>query len=184
MTGDFSRKPTLTGDRVVLRPFREDDNPAIATALQDLEVIRLTGSEPLTWDEAAEQKLRDWYAARNTQPDRLDLAIEDRATGQWVGEVVLYEVDIRNANCTFRTLIGPSGRDRGLGSEALRLLLPYAFTTLALHRIELHVFDFNPRARRVYEKAGFQVEGIQREVLRTPDGWADAVQMAILNPDR
>ncbi|AGL18493.1 GNAT family N-acetyltransferase [Actinoplanes sp. N902-109] len=182
MTGDFSIKPTISGDLVVLRPFQAGDYPAIVTALQDPEVLRLTGSSPFTWDETGHARLREWYATRNDQTDRLDLAITDRATGQWVGEVVLHKVDKPNANCTFRMLIGPSGRDRGLGTESVRLLVRYAFEQLDLHRIALQVYPFNPRARHVYEKAGFVAEGIEREVLRTGDGWSDAVTMAILNP--
>jgi RimJ/RimL family protein N-acetyltransferase len=181
VNGDFSVKPTLIGDLVVLRPFHEDDYPAIVTALQDPEVLRLTGSGPYPWDETGHARLREWYATRNDQKDRLDLAVADRATGRWVGEVVLYKVDFTNANCTFRMLIGPGGRDRGLGTESVRLLVRYAFEQLGLHRIGLHVFPFNPRARRVYEKAGFQAEGVEREVLKTPEGWSDAITMAILN---
>ncbi len=181
--GDFAVKPTLTGERVVLRPFRDDDFPAIERALRDPEIIRLTGSTPLVWDETAERRLREWYGTRNRQTDRLDLAIADRATGEWAGEVVLNELDRRNAACNFRILVGPQRQDRGLGSEAMGLLLPYAFRQLHLHRVALSVYDFNPRARHVYEKAGFVAEGRLRHTLRTPDGWADTIVMAALSPD-
>ncbi|MFI5935344.1 GNAT family N-acetyltransferase [Actinoplanes sp. NPDC051494] len=182
MTGDFSIKPTLTGERVELRPFLDEDYPAIEAALRDPEVIRLTGSTPIVWDEAAHVRLREWYSTRNRQPDRLDLAVTDRATGHWVGEVVLNKVDVHNQACNFRILIGPGGRDQGFGTEAVRLLLDHAFGTLGLHRVELQVFAFNPRARRVYEKAGFQAEGVLRDALRTPGGWADAIVMSALAP--
>ena len=46
---------------------------------------------------------------------------------------------------------------------------------------ELQVFAFNPRARRVYEKVGFVVEGTLREVLRYDDVWVDATVMSILD---
>lgn len=178
---DFSVKPTLTGDRVVLRPFTVDDAAAFQAILVDPEVIRLTGSppqEPFDLD-----RLRDWYGSRSSQTDRLDLAVVDRATGECVGEVVLFEWDQHNNNCTFRTLIGPSGRGRGLGTEAVRLVVGYGFEQLGLHRIGLQVFDFNPRARRVYEKVGFVAEGTERQVLRDGDDWVDATGMSILAPE-
>ena len=89
-----------------------------------------------------------------------------------------WEPDNRPVN--FRILIGPRGRDRGLGTEATRLLLAHAFDRLGLHRVELEVFAFNPRARRAYEKAGFTVEGVRRDALRFDGEWVDAVVMSVL----
>ena len=183
MAVDFSVKPVLTGDKVTLRPFAADDFPAIRAALLDPEVTRLTGSRPVAWDRAIEDRTRDWYDTRGAQADRLDLAVEDRATGGWAGEVVLNQFDPDNASCNFRVMFGPGGRDRGLGTEAVRLIVGYGFARLGLHRIALEVYDFNPRARRVYEKAGFVAEGVLRDALCTADGWADATVMAILADD-
>ena len=179
MAADFSVKPTLAGPRVVLRPFADADFPAIREALRDPEVVRLTGSRPIVWDEPTEQRLREWYRSRAGQSDRLDLAVEERATGQWVGEVVLNEWDPDRRSCNFRTMFGPRGRDRGLGTEAVRLLVGYGFAELGLRRITLEVYAINPRARRTYEKVGFVAEDVLRNVLRTPEGWADATVMAI-----
>ncbi|MCU7827385.1 GNAT family N-acetyltransferase [Kitasatospora sp. DSM 101779] len=181
MTADFARKPVLTGTAVQLRPFRPEDLPHITAALDDPEVLRLTGSAhrpPIGADALAR-----WYATRNEQTDRLDLAVVDLASGRCVGEVVLNEWDEPNLSCSFRTLIGPAGRGRGLGTEALRLLLGHAFDELGLHRVQLEVYSFNPRARRVYEKVGFVAEGVLREALRDGDGWADATVMAVLAGD-
>ncbi|GAA3341390.1 GNAT family protein [Amorphoplanes nipponensis] len=179
MAADFSVKPTLAGRRVVLRPFVAGDFPAVREALRDPEVVRLTGSRPILWDAAAEQRLREWYGTRADQPDRLDLAVEERATGAWVGEVVLNAWDPAAGSCNFRTMFGAGGRDRGLGTEATRLLVGYGFERLGLRRIALEVYPFNPRARRAYEKAGFVAEGVRRAALSTPQGPVDATVMAI-----
>jgi RimJ/RimL family protein N-acetyltransferase len=188
-TTDFSTKPTLTGERVVLRPFiLDDDAPALREMLRDPEALKLTGSNDGPddipgWDDKAEARFRDWYGTRNQQPDRLDLAVVDNATGQCVGEVVLNEWDAGNRGCSFRVLFGPRGRDRGLGSEAVRLFIGYGFEQLGLHRISLEVYSFNPRARRVYDKVGFRAEGVLRDALRWDDQWIDATVMSILAPE-
>ncbi|MEH1014528.1 GNAT family protein [Micromonospora sp. CPCC 206060] len=175
---DFSVKPTLVGDRVVLRPFIDADLPAFVAVLADPEVRRLTGSAG--GEEFDAERCRRWYSTRNAQTDRLDLAVVDRATGECVGEVVLNEYDPANASCSFRTLLAANGRDRGLGTEAVRLIVGHGFAQLGLHRISLEVYAFNPRARRVYEKVGFVAEGILREALRDGDSWVDATVMSIL----
>jgi RimJ/RimL family protein N-acetyltransferase len=80
-------------------------------------------------------------------------------------------------------MLGPSGQGRGLGTEATRLLLGYAFEHLPLHRIELEVYAFNPRARRAYEKAGFVVEGRRRDALLYDGERVDAIVMSVLRPE-
>ena len=186
MTSTFAAKPTLVGEKVVLRPFEPGDLDAMTEAIADPEVRRLTGSCHTSAEvaEAPDQdRLRDWYSTRNDQDDRLDLAIVDRATGDCVGEVVLNEWEETDASVNFRILIGPRGRDRGLGTEATRLVLGYAFEELDLHRVSLEVFAFNPRGRRAYEKVGFVVEGVRRDALRFDGEWVDSVLMAVLEDE-
>ncbi|WP_256840841.1 GNAT family N-acetyltransferase [Ornithinimicrobium cryptoxanthini] len=183
----FADKPTLRGQLVTLRPVETEDVPVLAGILRDPEVRRLTGSVHSTAEASAddeeEARLREWYSTRNDQPDRLDLMVVDHTSGQVVGEVVLNQWDEGSATCNFRTLIGPAGRDRGLGTEAARLLMDYAFTHLPLHRIDLEVYAFNPRAQRVYEKVGFVVEGRRREALQFDGQRVDAIIMGLLRSD-
>ncbi len=179
----FSVKPTITGEKVVLRPFTADDLPGMLEVLRDPETLKLTGTvhddaEPASLAE--EKSFHDWYASRNDQPDRLDLAVIDGARGGCVGEAVLNEWDPGNHSCSFRIALGPAGRGRGLGTEATRLIVGYGFERLGMHRISLEVYSFNPRARRVYEKAGFRAEGVLRESLRYGGQWIDATVMSIL----
>ncbi|MDQ0930664.1 GNAT family N-acetyltransferase [Streptomyces turgidiscabies] len=175
---DFSVKPVLTGEKAVLRPFTEADAEVIAEVIEDPEVIRFT-FEPDT--VITPESLRSWYGSRSDRTDRLDLAVTDRATGELVGEVVLNEWNPATRSCNFRTLLGPRGRGRGLGTEATRLIVAYGFEQLGLHRIELQTYAHNQRALRVYEKVGFVVEGVRREVQLREGEWADEVLMAILD---
>jgi RimJ/RimL family protein N-acetyltransferase len=176
---DFSYKPTLTGELVVLRPLDEGDYDAMAAAMADPDVTRFTGSR----GELTEEEVRQWMRTRQDQTDRLDLAIVDRATGECVGEAVLNLWSPEDESCSFRILIGPAGQNRGLGTEATRLLVGYGIEELGLHRIELEVFAFNPRAQRAYEKAGFVVEGIRRDALHWDGERIDAVVMSVLAPE-
>jgi RimJ/RimL family protein N-acetyltransferase len=174
-------KPTLLGEKVLLRPVAAAD---VADALEpDPEGDRFTGSHPRPGGLSREFK-ENWYATRADHDDRLDLAVVDRATGRFAGEVVLNELDPDNQSCNFRIyLFYNQNRNRGLGTEATRLILAHAFETVGLHRVDLEVYAFNPRARRVYEKVGFVYEGTRRQSLRWDGEWIDADIMSILAPE-
>lgn len=174
---DLSTKPTLTGERVVLRPVTAEDTAGLLDMLADPESRRLTG----THAEFDEETARRWYATRVEQDDRLDLAIVERASGEYAGEVVLNDLDRDNRSIGFRIGMRRDFTDRGLGSEAIRLVIDYALDVLGLHRIALEVYAFNPRARHVYERAGFVAEGTKRDALLWDGEWVDALEMAILS---
>lgn len=172
---NLTHKPTLAGEKVVLRPFQDGDFPYIEECLQDPEVIKLTGSTT----EYDREYTFNWYETRNEQTNRLDLAIVDQSLGILVGEVVLNLYDEISNSMNFRILIGPRGRNRGLGSEATRLIIDYAFQNTTLDSISLGVYAFNPRARYVYEKIGFEMESIDERDLEYNGEWIDSINMRL-----
>lgn len=175
----FANKPTLTGERVILRPVGAEDTEGLIELCKDPEVKRLTGSHV---DVSAPESLRTWYATRGEHADRLDLAIV--AGGEYVGEVVLNELDAHNLSCNLRiALLGARVFGKGYGTEAISLVLDHAFSTTPLHRISLGVFSFNDRAKHVYKKIGFVEEGVQRDALLWEGEWYDSVTMAVLRTE-
>ncbi|AUJ24140.1 Spermidine N(1)-acetyltransferase [Virgibacillus dokdonensis] len=88
----------------------------------------------------------------------------------------------RNAEC----IIDIGEKDywgRGVGKEALKLLLDYAFLELNFHRVSLRVFSFNERAIQLYRKLGFKQEGVSRQALFQNGNWHDMIHMAILQQE-
>jgi RimJ/RimL family protein N-acetyltransferase len=176
----FRDQPTLYGPRLRLEPMGPEHFDGMAPALTDPEIARLTGST----GQVTLEQARQWMATRRDQHDRADWAIVRAADGQTLGEVVLNELDEHSASVNFRILLArPELFGHGYGTEATGLTLDYAFDTAGLHRIGLEVYDFNPRARRSYEKSGFVVEGIRRDALRWGDAWHDSIVMSILSTD-
>ncbi len=179
---DFATKPTLNGLVVTLRPVEVGDVPTLHALMADPEVGRLTGSihhsgdQPALWtpDELT-TIYRDWMTAS----DRIAWVIIDNENGAIVGEAVLNRLDQDNLSCGFRLWIR-GATNRGLGTETVRLSMAHAFS-VGLHRVELDVYDFNTRARHIYEKVGFVLEGTKREALRFDDGWVDCHVMGLLS---
>jgi RimJ/RimL family protein N-acetyltransferase len=175
-------KPILLGNRVRLRPITVADAPQMFAALNDQTSMRLTGTQATFTFKQVER-----YCAQIAQAaDRADYAItlhsDDTAT--YIGEVVLNEIDFENRAANFRIALNSEENfGKGYGSEATRLILDYGFRQLNLHRIELEVYDFNPRAQHVYEKVGFVKEGVKRDVLLWEGKWQSAIVMSILETD-
>ncbi len=72
---------------------------------------------------------------------------------------------------------------KGYGTDAMKIILRYAFTELNLRRVTLDVFEYNQRGVRSYEKAGFVIEGrVRGMILREGRRW-DVIFMGILRED-
>lgn len=170
-------KPTIRGDRVILRPLAAGDADAMYASLQDAEGNRLTGTQR----SFTQAEIRRWCEGVGLAEGRIDCAITSPEDGRYLGEAVLNDIDEVNRSANFRiALAGPELYGRCFGSEAARLLLAYGFQELELNRIELEVFAFNPRALRVYEKLGFKREGVRREVLFMDGNFHDSIVMGVL----
>jgi RimJ/RimL family protein N-acetyltransferase len=180
---DFRRKPSVEGELVLLRPVTVADVPVLHAGMADLEMARLTGAIHST-TEALQQRwsvadLEDVYSRWTTADDRIVWVIVEKSSGNVVGESVLNGLDSANRSCGFRIWIS-GARGKGLGTEATRLTMRHAFEDQGLNRVELEVYDFNPRGRHVYEKAGFVHEGVKRQALLFDEEWIDAHVMSIL----
>jgi len=172
--------PTLRGERVLLRPLgpRDTDDlwADIQADLQNAEARRLTGTHrSFTYEEIVA-----YCASRADKTDRLTLAMTDPGTGAWLGEIVLMDHDEPNRSASLRLALVAGAQNRGLGTEALRLVLSHAFGLLGLHRVSLEVFDFNARAIHVYMKVGFRHEGRMRAALWWDGAPHDTLLMAVL----
>jgi RimJ/RimL family protein N-acetyltransferase len=72
---------------------------------------------------------------------------------------------------------------KGYGTDVMNILLRFAFQEINLQRVTLTVFEYNPRAIRSYEKAGFQHEGRIRKILNKEGKRWDMLFMGILRED-
>lgn len=176
----FKDQPTILGERVRLEPLAIEHLDGLRPMFADPEGRRMTA----TTQDFDDEMLRDWLSTRQDHDDRADFAIVHIDTGHVLGEVVLNELDTEDECCKFRIgLVGPDVYGLGYGTEATSLVLDYAFETVGLHRVELEVYSFNPRAQRSYEKAGFVREGVRRDALRWDGQWHDVIVMGVLATD-
>ena len=141
------------------------------------DVTRFLGMRPLSRDKAEAS-----FNKIVSEPVGEYFGITKKSDGSLIGYIFL--TGILKSHRVAREIgivIGdPEDWGHGYGTEATTLIIDYGFRELNLHRVELLVLDFNKRAKRVYEKLGFVVEGVQREARLIDDQWHDVVQMSIL----
>jgi len=150
---------------------------------RDSEYKRLLDSDPprlhsvkatKDWLEKELEKNTEmyWFAIRTLEDDRL------------LGDVTLSVVDWGSRNAFMGIGIGARGFwGKGYGTDAMELILRYAFTELNLRRVSLNVFEFNERAIRSYEKVGFLLEGRERQVMQREGRRWDIIDMGILREE-
>jgi RimJ/RimL family protein N-acetyltransferase len=176
------RTPAL----IELIPFTEADIDRLIGWIPSLESLLVwTASSfgyPLT-HEHLQGHLRD-SAARG---DRLIFKAVDADSREAVGHIELGALDPRNRSLRIgRVLLAPAVRGRGLGAAMMRTALARAFGEQRAHRVELGVFDVNPRAIRCYERVGFRREGVRRDSFKVPEemgGYWSEITMSVLAPE-
>ena len=101
-----------------------------------------------------------------------------------IGELGLDVVDWSGRDAFVGLGIGETEYwSKGYGTEAMNILLRFAFSEINLGRMTLTVFEYNPRAIRSYEKAGFQHEGRLRKILNKEGTRWDMLYMGILREE-
>ena len=171
--------PMIRGQRVYLRASERGDIPTFVRWLNDRETASFLSSRaPLS--EPLEER---WFERMLESQGRtayhfvICLLDDDRP----LGTIGLFNIDYVDGNAGMGIGIGEKALwGKGLGTDALLALLDFGFGELRMERIWLEVFDFNPRARRSYEKCGFVLEGTLRRAKHRRGEFHDIHVMAIL----
>jgi RimJ/RimL family protein N-acetyltransferase len=167
----------LTGTRISLGPVRMEDLPVLYRWINDRELVRL--SAPYRPVHASDHEA--WWSRVSSDPSVELFAIRLLENDQLVGTCQLLAIDQRHRCAELQIRIGdPEARGRGLGTEAVKLLLSHAFADRDLHRVSLHVLAPNAPAIAAYEKSGFTREGLLREAAYSDGRHEDVVVMSIL----
>lgn len=151
---------------------------------RDGEYVRLLDSDPpRLWSAKA---IKGWIEKDlgKEPPEVINFMIHTLAEDQPIGFIGLDGINWIHGEAWLGIGIGDrSFWGQGYGTEAVRLILKYAFDELNLYRISLNVFAYNERAIRAYQKAGFINEGRARDALKRDGKRSDMVFMGILQPD-
>ena len=176
---DFRRaRPALEGSLVRLRAREEEDLERLNEMFNDPDVLAglmVVFPQPF-------EGIHEWVQGTRSLDDQIHFVIETLA-GESVGICGLQNIDARARHALLGIWVGKPYWDRGLGTDAVRVLCRFAFHQMNLQRITLHVYEPNERARRAYEKVGFKLEGTQRRSQFVGGRYVDEHVMGLLVED-
>lgn len=169
--------PFLVGDRLYLRPVERADLASIRKWANDPQIRRLTAEvRPMTAAGADR-----FYDKVQSDEDRVWFVIVLREGDRVIGEAGLLRMFPPWRTTDLTLIIGEQDVwGQGYGTEAITLLLDYAFGFLNFHRVAIGVVGFNQRALRFYKRTGFRREGVQRDGYFYDHSYHDFVMMSLL----
>lgn len=168
----------LKGEKVVLTELRAPDSEPLHRWINDADVVRFNSAYAPVHAPSHEA----WFRAVTADPSRVIFAIRRTPDGPAIGTVQLTALSAVHRSAELIIRIGDEGdRGAGLGSDAVRCAVRFAFRDRGLQRVWLRVFADNTRAVRAYEKAGFVQEGRMRRAGYIDGRWVDELVMAVLS---
>lgn len=171
------------GKRIRLRAVEQEDVQKFHEWVNDPEVTRgLAMYLPLSM-----QGEQNWFERiSKADPHEKPFAIDVKKGKGWklIGNCGTFSISAVNRSCELGIMIGDKSEwNKGYGAEAMTLLLQHGFETLNLNRIFLRVYEDNVRAVRSYEKAGFVLEGRQRQAVYKHGKYEDVLFMSVLRSE-
>jgi len=172
--------PFLTGKKIDLRPFISADIEMITKGENDPRVREtLFLALPIGIDQVT-MRIKGQLESRET----ILLTIVDKKSGMGIGQTAFFRIDfVSRAAIFYLAILDPACWNQGFGREATRLMVEYAFTTLNLNRIQLHVFADNQPAIHIYQQIGFRQEGLLRQAMYHNGRYCNFWVMGILRAD-
>ncbi|WP_211748810.1 GNAT family protein [Paenibacillus sp. Marseille-Q4541] len=167
------------GSKVRLAAAIQQDAQTLAAYTEDYEYLRNLDTDyavPQTVQEAGPKSVRRdngvEFMLRTIDEDRL------------IGFVALHSIEWNNQAAKLAIGIGKAkDRGKGYGSDALGIILRYAFHELNLNRISLDVISYNEVAYHAYKKAGFVEEGRMRSAVLRGGKSYDLIIMGMLREE-
>lgn len=169
---------------IQLVPFHSAHYEHVIKEISDASFLMQWGGPMFHYPLTAKQL--ESYKATGDEPDasvRIYTAISE-TNDLPVGHIALGGIDLENYSARIgKVLIAEKNRGMGFGHRMVNEMLTMGFHELCLHRISLGVFDFNIPAIKAYENAGFQKDGLLRDVRRVGDAYWSLWEMSILEEE-
>ena len=174
--------PFIIGEKLYLRGFeRSDLEGEYFDWLNDREVTKFldSGVFPNTVE-----KMEEYYRNIALSPNNAMLAIIDKESEKHIGNIKLGPINWVTRITPLGIMIGNKEFwGKGYGTEAIRLVLDYAFIRLNLYKVTAGVASINEGSVKAFEKAGFEIEGQAKSQFFLDGEYYDSLYLGITKED-
>jgi RimJ/RimL family protein N-acetyltransferase len=172
----------FTGKFLKLTAVRDTDADDMAIWQESSDYLRKLDTD-FAMPKSVES-MRDHDLLKGQGSGTIEFRLRTIEDDSLIGFVALHSIEWNNQASLLAIGIGnPEFRGKGYGTDALTLILSYAFNELNLNRVGLDVISYNHQAIRAYEKVGFTVEGRKRSAVLRDGKQYDLVIMGILRDE-
>lgn len=113
---------------------------------------------------------------------QLRLIIQTNKNKAPIGTIDLFDFDPYHLRAGVGILIeNTNQRQKGYATEALKLLIDYAFKHLNLHQLYCNILEKNTHSIKLFSNQGFQIKGKKKEWIKTPNGWENQLFLQLIN---
>ena len=169
----------IVGDKVYLSPMNVDDYSQYVEWLNNYDIAKCINHYANMVSIVGE---KEWLEKASSE--KYNFAIIKKEDDTLMGNISLMHINFVDRTAELGIFIGNTENlSHGYGSEAIMLLLDYAFNQVNLNNIMLKVYDFNKRAIKAYEKCGFKIFGVWEESHYVDGEYCGEVYMNVLKKD-
>lgn len=167
----------LRSENVYLAPLTEDDQAQLFVWINERDQVVYNAS----YKPISNLQHKEWFESVQKRKDVVIFGIRKTDSSNLIGSCQLVSINHVHRSAELKIRIGEvEERHKGYGTEAVGLLLSFAFNDLNLNRVFLQVFETNQSAIRAYEKAGFVREGLMRNAAYINGEYVAIIPMGIL----
>jgi len=177
--------PYLVGEKIYLAPFTRQhlESPQYRRWLNDLEITSNLGMLEYLMPVSFEQ-LESYFQQNAFSGHSILFAVHEKKTNEFVGTAKLAHFNWLARYAEFGRVIGEkAAREKGYGTEIIKLILDYCFQTLNLNKVVAGTNDGNIGALRTYEKFGFKIEGRIRQAWYKDGQMVDSIRVGLLREE-
>lgn len=171
----------LEGKRIFMREVRLSDvNETYYRWMNDPEITQFLESR---FVPNSMERLQEYVRNFTGNKDNILLAIVLKENHRHIGNIKLGPINWVNRFGDVGIAIGEKDCwGKGYGIEAISLVSKYAFNTLNLHKLAAGCFKSNKGSVKMFQKSGFETEGIQRQHAFRNGKYEDVIYLGLINP--
>lgn len=172
-------EPIVTQNLYLRQLTVEDITQAYVDALNDPEVVRLTEARHFEWNH---ESVAEYVERSNVEGESLLFGVFLKSSDKHIGNIRLSNFSKQHHRVELGIMIFDKSQwGKGYGREALIAVTDYVFGVLKLHRLCADYYAVNTASARMFEKAGFKIEGVFRDHFFLDGDYVDSIRIAKIN---